>query len=902
MSRHRTPRLLLLAVALSLAAALVPPIAATAASHVTATRFTGADPFEAAASASAHLFPSGAPAAVLARSDGTGPAAYGAGVAATVGGPLLLTLGDDVPDPTMDELARLGVTGVVLMGGPGVIDGTAEAELAGAGLAVERVPGAVDAAALVADGDAIGTAYLVLDSSPMDQAVAGPAAAANGGVVLEVSAGTLPAAVQLFLDAASVERAVLVGAAAQGADGRALADALEGLGVEAVPLYGRTVPETSVALEESGFRDPGTFVMAHTDSPSDVLIAAGMGAVADAPLLYADDAALPFADFVLGALSAHAANLTDLWIVAAPATIPEARVDDALEAAEPIGIMTLARLEELLDAGETVIGTAWSVIGPNPAIPGATDIDPVPFQVRVTGIQAGIAPGLSMIMVRASGEVIDETAGIVSGMSGSPVYVEDEGTTKLLGAVAFGCEFCNQRIGGLTPAEHMLEVLDYPGPPGSLGLPQKVFARVQGSTVELRNLMVLGIDGLRERRLRKVTDDLRAAGHDFRAVPSFAAQSFGGPVFRPFDPLFPGHSIAGVIAAGSLSFAGIGTTTYREGDRSLGFGHPFFLAGPSNLGLASARIIDVADDVSQTFGGFKMGSVTGAHGVMDQDRFAAIGGTEGTFPHLARLPSRLRNVDTGKEFRFRTDSVMLEFFPDIAAIALLVGLDRTFDRIGGGTVLLRWLIEGRRAGEVPFSVERSQRFANRLDVTFESIFDLLFDLFVIQENPFEEVTFDRVSVHGSLTQEVLQRDIVRVEARSRRSRGFVREGSRLRVAPGDRIRIRVFLKAPRADTIVRRLVIRVPGKARGRGRLIVRGGKGFSDDDFFFFNGFPPGGGGQEGSLDDILAGIAQKPRSDALSARLAGLRGRRAVRVTELTPWVLSGRATFRVVVVRRR
>ena len=57
-------------------------------------------------------------------------------------------------------------------------------------------------------------------------------------------------------------------------------------------------------------------------------------------------------------------------------------------------------------------------------------------------------------MVRVSGDPIDKSGGIASGMSGSPVYIDG----KLLGAIGYGYSYTDHRIGLVTPAEEMLKL------------------------------------------------------------------------------------------------------------------------------------------------------------------------------------------------------------------------------------------------------------------------------------------------------------------------------------------------------------------------------------------------------------------------------------------------------------
>src|SRR5689334_21479982 len=58
------------------------------------------------------------------------------------------------------------------------------------------------------------------------------------------------------------------------------------------------------------------------------------------------------------------------------------------------------------------------------------------FGAEVLGVMRGVSPGRDMILCRLTGLNL-EHAGIIQGMSGSPIYIDG----KLLGAVAFAWEF-----------------------------------------------------------------------------------------------------------------------------------------------------------------------------------------------------------------------------------------------------------------------------------------------------------------------------------------------------------------------------------------------------------------------------------------------------------------------------
>ena len=63
-----------------------------------------------------------------------------------------------------------------------------------------------------------------------------------------------------------------------------------------------------------------------------------------------------------------------------------------------------------------------------------------------------VNPGRDMVLCRLKGCNL-EHAGIIQGMSGSPIYIDG----KLLGAVAFAWEFAKDPIAGVTPFSQMVQ-------------------------------------------------------------------------------------------------------------------------------------------------------------------------------------------------------------------------------------------------------------------------------------------------------------------------------------------------------------------------------------------------------------------------------------------------------------
>src|SRR5204863_9584775 len=72
------------------------------------------------------------------------------------------------------------------------------------------------------------------------------------------------------------------------------------------------------------------------------------------------------------------------------------------------------------------------------------------FDAEVLGVLKNTNPGRDLILCRLSGLNLEKT-GVIAGMSGSPVYIDN----KLLGAVAYAWAFGKEPIAGVTPFSQM---------------------------------------------------------------------------------------------------------------------------------------------------------------------------------------------------------------------------------------------------------------------------------------------------------------------------------------------------------------------------------------------------------------------------------------------------------------
>ncbi|MCI0414679.1 hypothetical protein L0222_18025, partial [bacterium] len=251
-----------------------------------------------------------------------------------------------------------------------------------------------------------------------------------------------------------------------------------------------------------------------------------------------------------------------------------------------------SEIMRLSEVKEGMIGTGKTVFK-------GTDIEE--FQVEILGVLHNFFPQHSMILGILKGGSLAET-GVIAGMSGSPVFVDG----KMIGAVAYSWPFAKTPIAGITPIESMLEaqtpVVDQVPiqPPleiaqyyefeslltSKMPSPPKVDATVPGiGNVELTPiatpLMVSGFDP-------KLVERFRPLFSSFGMQPMQAGVMGKTEEAPTADELIPGSPISVQLVRGDLDIGAIGTVTYRDKEKILAFGHPFFNLGPIDFPMATA--------------------------------------------------------------------------------------------------------------------------------------------------------------------------------------------------------------------------------------------------------------------------------------------------------------------------
>jgi hypothetical protein len=311
------------------------------------------------------------------------------------------------------------------------------------------------------------------------------------------------------------------------------------------------------------------------------------------------------------------------------------------------------------------------------------------FEAEIVGVLPGGRAEGDLILARAIGPRLEAT-GVAQGMSGSPVYVDG----KLIGALSSGWAFSKDPVFGITPIGEMLSVLDEPdsptgdGTPGPVGVDPQPAARARyreytwadadtstagpllapGSADHPWLSLPLAVSGANPAALPALRAMFEPEG--FAVVPGGRERA---PRATAVDAhtLEPGSAVAVDVLRGDLNFSAIGTVTYRDGDRVLIFGHPFFQSGEVRLPLSTAHITTILGSLNTSF---KLGVAGTPVGTATQDRRAAVAGRIGNPPQLMPIRVSVRGASPhAQQFAFESidDRSLL---PQLVSAAVLNSL------------------------------------------------------------------------------------------------------------------------------------------------------------------------------------------------------------------------------------
>jgi len=349
------------------------------------------------------------------------------------------------------------------------------------------------------------------------------------------------------------------------------------------------------------------------------------------------------------------------------------------------------------------------------------------FGVEVIDVVENYYPKRAIILVRLSGEEA-ERAGVVSGMSGSPVYIDG----KLIGALALRLgSFMKEPIAGITPIRDMLEVAEkesvrtLEARSRASSFEQYIQAALCGAEAGFWNELLAAPGEVQwpgSAALQTISSPLVLSGFSDRLIAEldelFSSLGFivvsGGGAGTAIENSAPvrlelGSALSQVFITGDLSIEATGTVTAVQGDKILAFGHHIFNLGPIHMPMAEARILATLPSL---MGSNKMATATRIVGTIRQDRLSGAYGDLSLKPRM--IPVNLTHISpAGGErrfnFRMAEDVSLNNLLPFFLRIALIQAM--TSARLSGGENATR--LEGEIAFEDGRTLEMADLFSHR---------------------------------------------------------------------------------------------------------------------------------------------------------------------------------------------
>lgn len=420
---------------------------------------------------------------------------------------------------------------------------------------------------------------------------------------------------------------------------------------------------------------------------------------------------------------------------------------------------------------EGMTGTAYTVIDSSGQLKN--------FQVDIIGNLDNGKGSEPMIMAKASGPVIEQTGGILQGMSGSPVYVDG----YLIGAVAAGIKDMSPYTFFITPIDEMTPLWRLPDLKNKTRIHTIDLKRVaeiqanadaakakQEAADKKNDSRIRGVDLLERARAAVKADEEKAAKAKTTAVNAkaepkavmyfsgfnqaslnFLKQQIdpqGTTQFLPMGApsltdiqqtdynakLVPGSAVGVAITYGDFAVGATGTVTAVDGKNILAFGHPFLHRGNVNYFMTDAKVVGT---ISGQSNGMKIANIGNIIGRISQDRATGIAGTLGTFPSVVPVKVRVQDNSLGRTETYGARIAYDEdFLAQLSGGIAYAALSKTADDLSGSTAKVGFKIRTNAVRDGV--VARSNMFYSTADVGQISMAELMQAMSIVCQNTEKE--------------------------------------------------------------------------------------------------------------------------------------------------------------------
>jgi hypothetical protein len=388
------------------------------------------------------------------------------------------------------------------------------------------------------------------------------------------------------------------------------------------------------------------------------------------------------------------------------------------------------------------------------------------FHVEIIDVMKKVVPKGDVILAKISSGIVD-TAGVIAGMSGSPIYIND----RLIGALAYNFSvFPKKPFAGITPINEIIN-------PPSLGC-------ISQSSKFCYLKLPIYCPGLSDQILQEMEKGLPG----LEIIQTKGSGEVMGDSVIPS----PGSSLGLLLVDGDLVWHIMGTCTYSEGDKIWGFGHPILALGKTDFPMTGGHVYSV---IPSSFLSYKMCAPTKIIGVIKSDNARGIIGKIGEIPQLIRF-----NLDIQREtfsYRIVKEKILLPFlFRGLLFYSIFTALK------GGGDV----------TGEIVLKIKGTKdfHFTNLFTGSPQKIAQSIDKMFtLIQNNPFQKVEMEEIYVKLDAQDTIRMAKIEGLEV------------DKKKVLPNDTLHLSISLFVYQKEHIREHILIKIP-EWINKGELLVK--------------------------------------------------------------------------------
>ena len=457
------------------------------------------------------------------------------------------------------------------------------------------------------------------------------------------------------------------------------------------------------------------------------------------------------------------------------------------------------------------------------------------FDVEVLGVLENIGPGQNLILAKVDHPVVAR-AGIIAGMSGSPVFVDG----KVIGALAYAWQFSKEPVAGITPIEEKLKIPQLTHAPAGASpagatprmtatellsavansKPEAAFEKlikdmaarpVSSISGAKRVALPMSVGSFSQDTIQRFSPYLEQMG--FVAVPSGTA-STSSKANANKTTFAPGDPVGAVLLTGDFNVAASGTVSYVDGEHVYAFGHPFLDMGEINFPMATSEVVTVLPSLASSFKFSNTGSIVG---VLQQDRAAGIMGTLGAKPDL--IPVEVTLKGAGPEQIYRVNVIRHSHLSPLMLAMVVDSVVANAQRAAGErTVIMESDI--RVKGLQPVRLREGwagQQARSAIPQYLAVVAGYL------MSNEFRTAEIESVKIHLRHTDDLRVAKLMEASLVT----------DKARIVAGDTVKVRTVLKPFRGEAFVETFDVRIPDdQPAGAAYLLVGSGSMMNAIDF----------------------------------------------------------------------